>query len=767
MAGAPENVENLPAAKIRRSVSTRSLEPLRTPTLLQPRATQKQVAAAYGITYDEMRAAAARSDRSDTKSGHDGRQLGTTTEQELMAAYAKTCGVNRIAQTRRDLAIMLRDFLESRKKLIDEGKPAQPLNHREEAYLRNDNGRGQPSDEFWHYFEANYQLTIAEGREQELSRSVYYTQEACDTHFRKLNKTLHNMGFIAPAGRYHGEIVRERECGDGGGQPKSWFSHAAGPRSPSMLAIPRLPLITLLPQIFPGLADIFTMDEVPGLKAGPKFRGYVTEGTTDGAARPGVEHNQRATVVMTVNMCGMTTMPHIITANKTPNVIIPDQLAGKPLLWYSTPNGYIDAKFMEVYAKRLRQTVGHSRPLLLIMDGCRAHVTVPVLATFSRLCIRVFILPPHTSHGLAPLDQFFFKLHYCRVLHEHRIFQGGLIYNNYTNRLTALGLATVECCHMPDLVVNAWRRAGITKEQQSTTLLANVPRPVEASSSAAAAPAAAAAMPACMAVTSADASKEELLLQMEQMRQLIRQLSAAPRTQYPEIAAAEEAAVSAKLGSSVGQLTAHSKARTSVRPSPMGDVTDADFQKALIESHARRQEAQAKTAKREALKSFEEPVINRLISDGVIEAAGAATVVVLKGHLKNLSLPTSGSRKALIQRLADHYELQLVELEADDAVAASAAPAAEAEADDTAVSDDEEVPTLEEQPYTGDQAQVSAEALATAAEEVAAMSAPDHTAIAELLAGREDFLKIYWEQQEAEAKTAARRAKRESKGSGV
>jgi hypothetical protein len=97
VAGAPENVENLPAAKIRRSVSTRSLEPLRTPTLLQPRATQKQVAAAYGITYDEMRAAAARSDRSDTKSGHDGRQLGTTTEQELMAAYAKTCGVNRIA----------------------------------------------------------------------------------------------------------------------------------------------------------------------------------------------------------------------------------------------------------------------------------------------------------------------------------------------------------------------------------------------------------------------------------------------------------------------------------------------------------------------------------------------------------------------------------------------------------------------------------------------------------------------------------------------
>ncbi len=88
-----------------------------------------------------------------------------------------------------------------------------------------------------------------------------------------------------------------------------------------------------------------------------KFKAYVGKNTTDGAARPGAEHNHRATVVLTLGLVGTVMLVHIITAIST-DVLIPEELDGKPLLWGSMDNGYIDAAFMMTYARRLRQQVG-------------------------------------------------------------------------------------------------------------------------------------------------------------------------------------------------------------------------------------------------------------------------------------------------------------------------------------------------------------------------------------------------------------------------
>jgi len=171
----------------------------------------------------------------------------------------------------------------------------------------------------------------------------------------------------------------------------------------------------------------------------PNFNGYVTKGTTDGAARPGAEHNQLATLVLTINLQGMVLIPHIILANKSPNVVAPTEFADKPLMWRATVKGYIDSEYRKEYADRLRQAVGHDRRILLIMDGHKAQLTVEVLGEFSRLNIRVYVIPGYTSHGLAPCDQFNFMVHHRRAIHEHEFFHQGLIYNNANLRLIALG----------------------------------------------------------------------------------------------------------------------------------------------------------------------------------------------------------------------------------------------------------------------------------------------------------------------------------------
>lgn len=83
---------------------------------------------------------------------------------------------------------------------------------------------------------------------------------------------------------------------------------------------------------------------------------------------PDTKHNQLATLVLTINFVRrMVLIPHIILANKSSNVVAPEEFADKPLMWRATPNGYIDGKYMKEYAGRLRQAVGHNRPILLIM----------------------------------------------------------------------------------------------------------------------------------------------------------------------------------------------------------------------------------------------------------------------------------------------------------------------------------------------------------------------------------------------------------------
>ena len=49
------------------------------------------------------------------------------------------------------------------------------------------------------------------------------------------------------------------------------------------------------------------------------------------------------------------------------------------------------------------------RPLLLIMDGYTCHISLEIINLFKQNDIIGLILPPHTSHGLQPLDLVLFS----------------------------------------------------------------------------------------------------------------------------------------------------------------------------------------------------------------------------------------------------------------------------------------------------------------------------------------------------------------------
>ncbi len=50
-----------------------------------------------------------------------------------------------------------------------------------------------------------------------------------------------------------------------------------------------------------------------------------------------------------------------------------------------------------------------NRPLLLIMDGYTCHLSLEIINMFKQNSIICLILPPHTSHGLQPLDLVLFS----------------------------------------------------------------------------------------------------------------------------------------------------------------------------------------------------------------------------------------------------------------------------------------------------------------------------------------------------------------------
>ncbi len=128
------------------------------------------------------------------------------------------------------------------------------------------------------------------------------------------------------------------------------------------------------------------MDETPGLSMAKLELAYKASGTLDGAAVPGGEHNPTVTVVLTISMLGVVAIPHWIAASAHKSLTMATTIfENYDMFWTTTKNGYIDTPTMRSYGQRLRQQVGHDRPLLLLMDGQASHLVPEVVANLMGL----------------------------------------------------------------------------------------------------------------------------------------------------------------------------------------------------------------------------------------------------------------------------------------------------------------------------------------------------------------------------------------------
>ena len=63
-----------------------------------------------------------------------------------------------------------------------------------------------------------------------------------------------------------------------------------------------------------------------------------------------------------------------------------------------------------------------NRPLLIVMDGYTSHISLDIIHLLNSNSIICLILPPHTSHGLQPLDLVLFssvKNDWVKIMKNH------------------------------------------------------------------------------------------------------------------------------------------------------------------------------------------------------------------------------------------------------------------------------------------------------------------------------------------------------------
>ena len=75
-------------------------------------------------------------------------------------------------------------------------------------------------------------------------------------------------------------------------------------------------------------------------------------------------------------------------------------------LYAKSPNGYMDSELYLLRFKRIfLKYAPKERPLLLIQDGYKSHITIDLIDEARENDVEILCLPPHTAHILQPLDK--------------------------------------------------------------------------------------------------------------------------------------------------------------------------------------------------------------------------------------------------------------------------------------------------------------------------------------------------------------------------
>jgi len=141
----------------------------------------------------------------------------------------------------------------------------------------------------------------------------------------------------------------------------------------------------------------------------------VVRSTSTKAAYRTAVASRHYTLVGTVSASGIACTPLVLSSRKTMNDAEGELASLAGLGWGGTAKGWMTGEALVGWVKnffvpdveRIRKRVGNY-PALLILDGHSSRKNLEAMSLLDDAGIHVFLLPPHSSHILQPLDDWVF-----------------------------------------------------------------------------------------------------------------------------------------------------------------------------------------------------------------------------------------------------------------------------------------------------------------------------------------------------------------------
>ena len=142
---------------------------------------------------------------------------------------------------------------------------------------------------------------------------------------------------------------------------------------------------------------------------------------------------------------------------------IPGLLEGAPpgTVMGFTDTGYMREDLFQMYLTHFINSISPTRPVLLMLDGHKSHVSYTSVDFCRQNGILLYALPPHTTHVLQPSELPFAKLkkEYNKECDQFRITNNGELVTKYTFA-KVFGQAFIKT-YTPMAISNAYKATGI------------------------------------------------------------------------------------------------------------------------------------------------------------------------------------------------------------------------------------------------------------------------------------------------------------------
>lgn len=167
--------------------------------------------------------------------------------------------------------------------------------------------------------------------------------------------------------------------------------------------------------------QIFNMDE-SGLSLDPKPLKCVFRRGVENPVAPSSGDKTQFTVVACISAGGSSMPPMVILDRKT---LPPEFTVGEvPGTVYGLSHrGWIDQELFSIwFSNHFLRYAPLARPLLLLMDGHSSHFCPDTVRRAAKDQVILFVLPPHSTHLLQPLDKGTFgplKSYWRQPVHEY------------------------------------------------------------------------------------------------------------------------------------------------------------------------------------------------------------------------------------------------------------------------------------------------------------------------------------------------------------